>query len=75
LEGHLIRPDVLGHEGNAVLRKKLFLPVTGASPRLGIHHHALRHPVLPIRLLKKTHLRRPTWEWVPPRSRDAAAYV
>jgi hypothetical protein len=29
-----------------VLRKKLFLPVTGPSPRLGVHHHVLRHRTL-----------------------------
>jgi hypothetical protein len=29
-----------------VLRKKLFLSVTGSSPRLGVHHHVLRHRTL-----------------------------
>jgi hypothetical protein len=32
------------------LRKKLFLPVTGPSPRLRKHHHALRHENLPYRI-------------------------
>jgi hypothetical protein len=47
LEGRLIRPDILDHERNAVLRKKLFLPVAGPSAGLRIHHHLLRHDVLP----------------------------
>jgi hypothetical protein len=29
-----------------VLRKKLFLPVTGPSPWLRVHHHLLRHHTL-----------------------------
>jgi len=48
LEGGLIRPDVLDDERNAVLRKELFLPVTRASPRLGIYHHLLWHHRLPF---------------------------
>lgn len=46
LQGGLIRPDVLDDERHTVLRKELFLPVAGPSPRLRIHHHLVRHGVL-----------------------------
>ena len=45
LESSLIRPDVLDDKRYAVLRKKLFLPVAGPSPRLRVHRHLFRHSV------------------------------
>ena len=41
-----IVPDVLRDELDALLRKKLFLLVAGASPWLGINDHLLRHDLL-----------------------------
>ena len=41
-----ILPDVLRDELDPLLRKKLFLLVTGASPGLGINDHLLRHDLL-----------------------------
>src|SRR3972149_5093476 len=38
--------DVLRGKLDALLRKKLFLLVTGASPGLGIDNHLLRHDLL-----------------------------
>lgn len=38
--------DVLRGKLDALLRKKLFLLVTGASPWLGIDNHLLRHDLL-----------------------------
>jgi len=38
-----VLPDVLRGELDALLRKKLFLLVTGASPGLGINDHLLPH--------------------------------
>ncbi len=46
LERLRIVPDVLRNELHALLRKKLFLLVTGASPGLGIDDHLLRHDLL-----------------------------
>ena len=41
-----IFPDVLRGKLDALLRKKLFLLVAGASPWLGIDDHLLRHDLL-----------------------------
>jgi hypothetical protein len=41
-----IVPDILRNELHALLRKKLFLLVAGASPRLGIDNHLLHHDLL-----------------------------
>ena len=41
-----VLPDVLRDELDALLRKKLFLLVAGASPWLGIDDHLLRHDLL-----------------------------
>ena len=46
LERGLVRADIFGHKRNTVLRKKLFLSVTGPSPRLGVHDYVLRHRTL-----------------------------
>lgn len=48
LEGDLIRPDVLVHEGYPFSRKKLFLLVAGPSPGLRIHDHLLGHCLLRV---------------------------
>jgi len=41
-----VLPDVLRGKLDALLRKKLFLLVAGASPGLGINDHLLRHDLL-----------------------------
>ncbi len=46
LQRQRIVPDVLRDELDTLLRKKLFLLVTGASPGLGIDDHLLRHDLL-----------------------------
>ena len=43
LECSLVRPDVLDDKLDAMLRKKLLLPITRPSPGLRKHHHLLRH--------------------------------
>jgi hypothetical protein len=43
LERGLVRSDVFDDKRNTVLRKKLFLPVTGPSPGLRIDYHLFRH--------------------------------
>ena len=43
LERGLVRSDVFDDKRDTVLRKKLFLPVTGPSPGLRIDYHLLRH--------------------------------
>jgi hypothetical protein len=37
-----------------VLRKELFLPVTGPSPGLRVHDHVLRHRTLHIRTVDQS---------------------
>ena len=50
LQGLRIIPNILRDELDTLLRKKLFLLVTGASAGLGIDDDLLRHDFLPFRL-------------------------
>ena len=43
LQCSLVRPDVFDDIRDALLRKKLFLPVARPSPGLRIDHHVFRH--------------------------------
>jgi len=45
-----IRLNVLRHELHPLARKKLFLPVASASPRLRVDNHLFRHDDLHIRV-------------------------
>ncbi len=45
-EGLFVGPDVLRHELNALLRKKLLLSVTRASPGLCVHNDVFCHGLL-----------------------------
>lgn len=43
LECSLVRPDVFDNKRDAMLRKKLLLPIARPSPGLRIYHYLLRH--------------------------------
>ena len=47
-EGLLVRPDILRHELDPLLRKKLFLPITRPSPGLRVHNNLLCHGLLHV---------------------------
>lgn len=50
LQGLLIFANIFCHERHCLLRKKLFLLITGPSAGLGIDDHLFRHDVLLVML-------------------------